>query len=82
MEVVVSQAGIVRCVYDECLDLSRIGQVSIRRGSHVEPDQHGNWHADMSPVGGPVLGPFATRSLALLAERQWLSAHWLVPADR
>ncbi len=82
MEVVVSPCGILRCVYDECLDLSRIGQVSIRRGSHVEPDENGSWQADMSPVGGPMLGPFPTRSMALLAERQWLSANWLVSPDR
>ena len=31
----------------------------IRRASHVEPDEAGRWWADLSPVGGPRLGPFA-----------------------
>jgi hypothetical protein len=34
----------------------------------------------MSPVHGPVLGPFPSRSDALTAERQWLEAHWLTQA--
>ena len=30
------------------------------------------WTADMSPVGGPILGPFSFRYEALKAERDWL----------
>jgi len=30
------------------------------------------WWADMSPVDGPVLGPFTTRDDALKAETEWL----------
>jgi hypothetical protein len=30
------------------------------------------WGADMAPVGGPVLGPFGSRELALEEERLWL----------
>lgn len=33
------------------------------------------WQADMSPVGGPVLGPFKTREEALKAEHDWLVQH-------
>jgi hypothetical protein len=51
--------------------------LSIRRGSHVEPDEHGNWLCDLSPVSGPLLGPFASRSAALAAEVDWLTQHWL-----
>src|SRR4051812_14274881 len=55
-------------VYDEAIDLAALGQLNIRRGGHVEPRQTGGWSADLAPVNGPVLGPFATRSAALAAE--------------
>jgi hypothetical protein len=29
----------------------------------------------MTPVAGPVLGPFQLRSQALAAEQQWLTEH-------
>jgi len=77
MEIVVSHTGSVRCVYDDALDLHSLGRIDIRRGSHVEPDDHGHWQADMSPVNGPILGPFKRRQDALKAERAWLLAHWL-----
>ena len=71
-ELVVAHDGNVRCIYDEALELREIGHLTITRASHVEPDQDGNWLADMGPVGGPVMGPFGTRSEALAAERAWL----------
>ena len=77
MELVVEADGTIRCVYDEALDLSSVGSAQIQRGSHVEPDDHGNWFADMSPLDGPLLGPFAKRSEALAAEVIWLSSNWL-----
>jgi hypothetical protein len=49
--------------------------MSIRRASHVEPDDDGQWWADLSPVNGPHLGPFAKRSEALTAESSWLEQH-------
>jgi hypothetical protein len=72
MELVVDAGGDSRCIYDEVIDLRAIGSLKITRASHVEPDEDGNWLADMGPVGGPVLGPFGTRSEALAAERAWL----------
>ena len=36
--------------------------------------------ADLSPVGGPMLGPFSKRSQALNAEQDWLNSHWLPAA--
>ena len=42
---------------------------SITRASHVEPDAEGRWLADLTPVAGPVLGPFDLRSEALAAEQ-------------
>ena len=72
MELVVGADGGVKCIYDETLDLREIGRPTITRASHVEPDQDGFWWADMGPSGGPVLGPFGSRSEALAAERGWL----------
>ena len=78
MELVIEAGGQVRCVYEELVDLSSLGQVSISRASYVEPDHGGCWYADLSPLDGPRLGPFACRSLALAAETAWLLEHWLV----
>jgi hypothetical protein len=72
MELVVDAAGDIRCIYDEGIDLRKLGTLRITRASHVEPDADGLWCADMAPVGGPVMGPFGTRSEALAAERAWL----------
>ena len=77
MQMVITKSGSAHCVYDEAINLASLGQVTITRGSHVEPDAAGNWQADLSPVAGPVLGPFTRRSEALAAERQWLEQHWL-----
>ncbi len=81
MELIVQADGSLRCLYDEAVDLSALGHVTIRRASHVEPTDNGQWQADLSPVGGPVLGPFALRSQALAAEVEWLRRHWLLTAD-
>ncbi len=78
MQLVIECGGRVRCLYDEAIDLSALGRPTIRRGSHVEPDDHGRWVVDLSPVSGPTLRPLATRSQALAAERHWLEANWLI----
>jgi hypothetical protein len=77
MDLIVDPRGRIYCVYDEAIDLAALGSLSISRASHVEPDASGRWAADLAPVGGPVLGPFALRSEALAAERTWLGNHWL-----
>ena len=78
MQLVIDSRGGVRAVYDELIDLRTLGRPARRsRKSHVEPDPSGQWLADLGPVGGPVLGPFAHRSDALDAERAWLEANWL-----
>jgi len=77
MQIVIDGKGNGCCVYDESIPLSQLGRIKIRRGSHVEPVEGGQWIADMSPVDGPVLGPFNIRSQALAAERRWLEKHWL-----
>ncbi|TWU59934.1 hypothetical protein Poly51_02070 [Rubripirellula tenax] len=79
LDVVINASGDVRMIYQEEIDPHSLGQPTIRRGSHVEPTVEGSWTADLSPVDGPVLGPFPIRSLALDAEIDWLSRHWLSP---
>ena len=77
MQIIIDSRGNCRCVYDEAIPLPALGRIKIRRGSHVEPVPGGKWMADMSPVGGPLLGPFPFRSQALSAERRWLEKNWL-----
>ncbi len=72
LHLVVGPRGTITTLYDETLDLPALGRVSITRASHVEPDPLGQWLADLSPVDGPLLGPFAHRREALQAERDWL----------
>ena len=74
MILIVDVHASVHGIYSEAIDLTRIGVAAIRRASHVEPDDQGRWWADLSPSQGPRLGPFALRSTALDAERQWLEA--------
>ena len=78
MQLVIEPGGTTRCLYNEAIDLRALGQLKMSRGSHVEPTADGQWWSDLSPVCGPVLGPYALRSEALDAERQWLEAHWLL----
>jgi len=77
VEILITAAGDARCVYGEEIDLASLGALSIHRGSHVEPTAGGQWLCDLSPVSGPVLGPFERRSKALAAEQRWLAEHWL-----
>ena len=76
MTINVAPDGTVRCLYTEAIDLASLGPAEIRRASHVEPTQ-GGWSADLTPVNGPVLGPFPLRSEALAAEVDWIERHVL-----
>ena len=64
MQLVISPSGWVRALYDEAIPLESLGRLRITRASHVEPDPGGQWIADLTPVFGPVLGPFVSRSVA------------------
>jgi len=77
VEIVIGPNGDARTIYDERFDFACLGDVQIRRASHVEPDESGRWFADLSPVGGPTLGPYGKRSAALEAEVEWLRLHAL-----
>ena len=78
MLLTIDRRGTTCCLYDEKIDLTALGEVRIRRASHVEPDAVGRWWADLSPSDGPRLGPFSHRSEALRAERAWLEENVLV----
>lgn len=80
MQLVIKRGGVVRCIYSEAINLAALGSPAISRASNVEPDQHGRWIADLSPVNGPSLGPFDHRSETLVAEHSWLEVHWLSAA--
>jgi len=77
MQLIISASGDMRCLYGEEIPLAALGSPSIVRASYVEPDRDGRWFADLSPVGGPRLGPYEHRSLALEGEREWLQKQWL-----
>jgi hypothetical protein len=77
LELIIDPSGVSRLIYDEAIDLGAVGNLTIQRASHVEPTARGDWQADLSPVGGPALGPFSKRSEALAAEVDWLHRHWL-----
>ena len=68
-------AGQLRYIYnDVLLPLTALGDVKIQRASHVEP-VGSEWFADLSPIGGPLLGPFQLRESALQAEVAWIHKH-------
>ena len=75
MDLIVQPGGWIRCLYTEGIDLATLGRLTIRRASWVEPDRAGRWWADLAPVRGPRLGPFACRSEGLAAEQRWLEEH-------
>lgn len=77
MNLIVERDGSVRGIYGEEIALDALGPLKIERASYVEPDDCGRWLADLSPVSGPLLGPFNRRSEALEAEVAWLAANWL-----
>lgn len=77
MNLIIDRDGSVRGIYGEEIALDALGPLKIERASYVEPDDSGRWLADLSPVSGPLLGPFNRRSEALEAEVRWLAANWL-----
>lgn len=74
----ISPAGTVQFIYRDALrPLLTAGDGHIRRASHVEPTTDGRWTADLTPIKGPILGPYPTRADALTAETDWLTQNWL-----
>jgi hypothetical protein len=61
---------------DELAGLCELGETEMQRASHVEYWPHfkgGGWCADLSPVGGPLIGPFKHRGDALRSEHDWIN---------
>lgn len=76
--LLIDETGNVTFVYaDNLRPLLALGRSTIQRASHVEPTATGHWVADLSPVHGPLLGPFERREQALTEEIQWLNTHHL-----
>ena len=78
-ELFISPDGLARGLYGELIDAAAIGPARTVRASHTEPAPGGGWTADLSPVGGPALGPFPLRSDAPAAEAGWLTRNLLTP---
>lgn len=71
--VYIGTDGLLKFVYHDGLAaLQELGQTIVSRASHVEPAPHCGWTADLTPSGGPILGPYPLRSQALDAELTWL----------
>jgi len=76
--LLIDEAGTLEIIYaDELRPFLELGHATITRASFVEPTLDGRWTADLSPVGGPLLGPFLLREHALREERTWLDTHHL-----
>lgn len=75
MDLFVAPDGCVTAIYDEAIDLQTLGAPTITRASHVEPNEAGQWFAQI--IDGPRLGPFSKRREALAAEVAWLLNHRL-----
>lgn len=61
---------------DTLSGLFKLGTTEIKRASYVEPiEGTSTWSVDLSPVGGPILGPFTIRAEALASEVEWLENH-------
>lgn len=70
---VIAASGELLTIYSDSLaELFSEGHKTVRRASHVEPDENGMWIADLAPVGGPKLPCCALRADALAAEIAWL----------
>jgi len=73
VQLVIKPTGVLISIYDDSFDYGAFGRPQIRRASHVEPDRQGHWSADLSPVDGPILGPFDKRQEAINAELEYLN---------
>ena len=77
LEISIGADAAIRFIYDDAARfLLNQGEATVRRASAVEPSGT-EWTADMSPVGGPILGKFERREDALKAEVSWLKKNYI-----
>ena len=67
MDLFVAPNGGVTAIYAEDIDLRSLGTPTITRASHVEPDESGQWFAEM--IDGPTLGLRFRRTRRNFAEK-------------
>jgi len=75
MEIYIDRTGNASCIYDEAINLSAIGAVSIRRASHVEPGRTGRVAGGHGDSRRSQAGPVYRRSEALASEEQYILSH-------
>ena len=77
VKFIIQPNGDIEFIYkDELRPLMKLGRTEIRRASSVEP-MGNKWLVDLSPIGGPKLGPFSKREEALRKEVKWIEKNYL-----
>jgi hypothetical protein len=71
-QLTIKPDGRIVGIYSDAIDYRTLGKLTVRRASHVEPTENAQWIADLSPVGGPRLGPFDQRDEAIAQEIEYL----------
>ena len=86
--ITIKPDGRLDFIYDDKLQgLMSQGKAEITRVSHVDPGDPAKgqdplkWYADMAASGGPILGPFEARRVALAAEVEWINKNVLTSAS-
>lgn len=78
MKISIRPDGKIEHIYSDRLAyLTDLGKSETKRISSVEPTEKGDWLVDLSPIGGPKLGPFSLREDALQAEVKWVERNYL-----
>ena len=67
MLLVIDRPAQVRCHLRREIDLAALGSLSIARASHVEPDDQGQWFADLGPGQRSLSG-----AVSAIAAKLWL----------
>jgi hypothetical protein len=77
-KIAIRPDGKIEFLYkDDLRNLLNIGRAEISRASTVEPTSDNRWLVDLSPIGGPKLGPFKDRQKALDEEVRWVEKNYL-----
>ena len=77
MVIAIKPDGTMQFIYkDEMARIIKKGNAKIKRASYVEPKEN-KWTANLSPLKGPILGPFPLRKTALQEEEKWIQQNVL-----